>query len=57
MNFRVLAGVYMSSVDVCVDLLEIPVCCVLYEKRPNHEFDGNIIVVLVLLRLTSLAFK
>ena len=43
----------MSDVDACVGMLEIPLCCVLKEKRSKHEFDGNIIFLLVLFRFAS----
>ena len=47
----------MSGVDVCLGLFEIPVCCALKEKRSKHEFDGNIVFVLVLFRLKSCIFR
>ena len=47
----------MSGVDACVGLLEIPVDCVLKEKRSKHEFDGNIVFVLVLFRFASYIFR
>ena len=47
----------MSGVDACVGLLEIPVCCALKEKRSKHEFDGNIVFVLVLFRFASCIFR
>ena len=47
----------MSGVDACVDLSEIPVCCILKEKRSKHKFDGNIVFVLVLFRFASCIFR
>ena len=58
-DLGVLAGVYMAGAGAgaYVGLLEVPMFCVLKEKRSKHEFDGNIIFVLVLFRFDSFAFR
>jgi hypothetical protein len=38
----------MSGGDVCVGLLEVPVRCVLKERQSQHELDGKVVFVLVL---------
>jgi hypothetical protein len=44
----------MSSVDVCVGLLEFVVCCIEGE-RSKHGFDATIIFQLVLFCFASFA--
>ena len=46
----------MPGIDACVSLLEIPVCCVLKEKQSEHDFEGNLVLVLVLFRFASCFF-